>query len=92
MMALFEQWLEAFQQAYHLPPERISEVACPNCGARSLQLRFVVYLPGGEAHMAFWCSDCLQGIALGPSEVPDAYHRIRHEDANIPNYRVVPPY
>lgn len=90
-MTLFEQWLEAFQQAYHLPPERVSEVVCPNCGARALQLRFVTYLPDGEAHGVFWCGSCLQGIAPGPSMVPAAYHRVRREDANIPNYRVVSP-
>lgn len=90
-MTLFEQWLEAFQQAYHLSPERVAEVMCPNCGDRELQLRFVTYLPHGEAHAVFWCGNCLEGIALGPSKVPGAYQQIRSEDANIPNYRIVPP-
>jgi len=90
-MASFKQWLEAFQQIYHLSPERASEVECPNCGARELQLRFVTYRPDGEAHMAFWCGNCLEGISLGPSEVPEAYHRVRREEANIPDYRIVPP-
>ncbi len=90
-MATFEQWLEAFQPVYYLPPERVAEVMCPNCGARALQVRFVTHLPDGEAHLAFWCDNCLEGIAPGPSGVPAAYHRVRDADANIPNYRVVPP-
>ena len=90
-MASFEQWLGAFQQAY-LSPERASGLMCPNCGARELQLRFVTYgHREGEANVAFWCGNCLQGIAPGPSEVPAAYNRVRHEDADIPNYRIVPP-
>jgi len=89
-VASFEQWLEAFQQAC-VSPQRASELRCPNCGVRALQLRFVTYRPNGEAHMAFWCDHCLEGIALGPSKVPAAYTRVRHEDAHIPNYRLVPP-
>ncbi len=90
-MALFEQWMEAWQQAYHLPPDRISEVLCPNCRARELQLRFYTYNPKWRAHGAFWCGKCLEGLALGPCKVPAAYNLVRHEDANIPNFRLVPP-
>lgn len=89
-MASFEQWLEALQPVY-LSAKRASELICPNCGARALQLRFVTYLPDGEAHAVFWCGNCLEGIAPGPSKVPAAYQRVRRDDANIPNYRVVPP-
>ena len=89
-MASFEQWPEAFQQAYP-SPERASELQCPNCGVRTLQLRFVTHCHGGEAYVAFWCDNCLEGIAPGPSEVPAAYDRVRDVDANIPNYRLVPP-
>ncbi len=84
-MASFEQWLEAWQHAYHLPPERISEVVCPNCSAGDLQLRFVTHRPDGSAYVRFWCDHCLEGIAPGPSEVPTAYFRVRREDTNIPN-------
>ena len=47
-MVSYEQWLEAFQQAYRAP-DRIAELACPNCVT------------------------------------------VRYGDADIPNYRVVPP-
>ena len=64
-MASFEQWLEAFQQACDLPPARVSEVMCPNCGVQALQLRFVTYHPEWRAIIAFWCGNCLEGIAPG---------------------------
>ncbi len=89
-MASFGQWLEAFQQAY-LSPKRASELRCPNCGVRALQLCFVTHREGGWAHVAFWCSNCLEGVALGPSEVPAAYNPVRDVDARIPNYRIVSP-
>jgi hypothetical protein len=90
-MASFEQWLEALQPIYDLPPSRVSELMCPNCGAMTLQLRFVTFLPEGRPFIAFWCGNCLEGIAPGPGTIPIAYNPIRPEDANIPNYRVVPP-
>jgi hypothetical protein len=34
-----EQWLESFQKAYGAP-DRISDLACPNCSARQLRLRY----------------------------------------------------
>jgi DNA-directed RNA polymerase subunit M/transcription elongation factor TFIIS len=89
-MTMFEQWLEAFQQACARPPERIAEVACPSCGMQELQLRFVDHRSDGKAYVDFWCSHCLQGIALGPSEVPAAYQWGQREDAHIPNYQLVP--
>jgi hypothetical protein len=90
-MATFEQWLEALQPVYDLSPKRASELTCPNCGAKALQLRFVTYVPEGRAFIAFWCDKCLEGLAPGPCTVPAAYHPVRPEDANIPNYRCPPP-
>lgn len=60
-MASFEQWGKAWNQAYHLSPERAAELRCPNCGVRALQLRFVTYRPGDAASMVFWCDKCLEG-------------------------------
>jgi hypothetical protein len=67
-------------------------LACPNCGARDLHLRFVLY--GSREHEAsavFWCGSCLQGMPPGSSEVPAACTPVRREDADIPNYGIVPP-
>ena len=89
-MASFEQWEEAFQQAY-LSPERAAELRCPNCGVRALQLRFVTHREGGWAYIAFWCDHCLEGIAPGPGDAAGKFPRVRDVDAHIPNYRLVPP-
>lgn len=89
-MASFEQWMDAFQRAYH-EPGRISALACPNCGSRDLQLRFVLYVRGRDANAAFWCDNCLQGMPPDRSEVPDGCTPVRAEDAGVPNYRIVPP-
>jgi hypothetical protein len=87
-MASYEQWLEAFQRAY-CAPDRTSELACPNCGVRELRLRFVIYGDREDrANAVFWCGNCLEGLPPGPSEVPAGCARVRHEDADIPNYRI----
>src|SRR5262249_25138707 len=90
-MASFEQWLEAVQPVYAPHPKRVSELLCPNCGARALQLRFVRHHPTWRAFMAFWCDHCLEGIYPGPSTVPAGYTPVGPEDANIPKYRAVFP-
>lgn len=90
-MASFEQWLEALQPVYDMSPKRASELLCPNCGAGELQLRFVMYHPEWRAFIAFWCDNCLEGLAPRPCKVPVGYHPVRDVDANIPNYRCVPP-
>jgi hypothetical protein len=41
-MASYEQRLETFQSA-HVAPDRTGELACPNCGAMDLRLRFVIF-------------------------------------------------
>lgn len=90
-MASYERWLEAFQGAYRAPG-RVVELTCPNCGARELRLRFVTYGDREErANAVFWCESCLEGMPPGPSEVPVGCATVRHADADIPNYRVVPP-
>ena len=90
-MVSYDEWLNAFQLAYRAP-ERVAELACPNCGARELRLLFI--LQGGrgnEADAVFWCGSCLEGMPPGPSEVPAGCRPVRLEDAGVPNYRVVPP-
>lgn len=90
-MASYEQWLEAFQRAYRAP-DRTSELACPNCGARELRLRFVIYGDRqDQANAAFWCGSCLEGLPPGPSEVPVGCAGIRGEDAGVPDYRLAQP-
>jgi hypothetical protein len=68
-MASFEEWLGLWNRAY-AHPDQISGLACPNCGARELSLRFVVQTRQDEGNVAFWCDGCLEGVALGPATVP----------------------
>jgi hypothetical protein len=90
-MASYVQWLEAFQRGYRAL-DRIVELACPNCGACELRLCFVVYGDREDrADAVFWCGSCLEGMPPGPSEVPAGCATVRYEDADIPDYRVVPP-
>lgn len=89
--ASYEQWLEAFNRAYEAP-ERIAEIACPNCNSKQLALRFVLYRAHAQdGNAAFWCGHCLFGVALGPSTIPSGGVRVAREDADIPRYRIVPP-
>jgi hypothetical protein len=91
LTASYDQWLEVFQLAYRAP-QLVSELACPNCDARELHLRFLLYEDQGhEANAVFWCGSCLEGMAPGPSEVPGGCTPVRREDAGVPNYRIVPP-
>jgi hypothetical protein len=86
-----ERWLDVFDRAYR-EPGQISALACPNCGARELRLRFVLYGSRGiGAYAVFWCGSCLQGLPPGPSKVPAAWTPVRREDAGVPDYQVVPP-
>lgn len=90
-MALYEKWLGAFQHAYR-DPDRVSDLTCPNCGAQELHLRFLYYgSREHQANVAFWCGSCLQGMPTGPSEVPQSCTPVWHEDAHVPNYRIVAP-
>src|SRR5260370_34558917 len=87
----FERWLDVYDRAY-AAPELLSTLACPNCGAHELALRFVLYgSRTDEGHAAFWCNNCQHGIALGPSTIPPAGVRVPREQADIPRYRIVPP-
>ena len=89
--ASFQRWLEAFQLAYEAP-ERVADLVCPNCGAKKLALRFVIYgTRENEGHIAFWCDNCLHGVALGPTTIPPGGDGVRREDAHIPRYMIVPP-
>ena len=89
--ASFEQWLQAFQAAYE-HPGAIDRLACPQCGEHQLNLRFILYgSREDEGHIVFWCCNCNNGIALGPGTVPVGGVTVRRENAQIPQFHVVPP-
>ena len=87
----FPMWLTAFQRAYDAPHE-VAAIACPNCGARELELWFVLYgADERDGNVAFWCDRCLHGVALGPSRIPSSANRVKAEAAQIPPFCIVPP-
>lgn len=90
-MASYRAWMDVFQQAYRAP-DRVPELACPNCGARQLHMVFVIFgSRGHRANAVFWCGRCLEGMPADPSAVPAGCQPMRHEDADVPNFRIVPP-
>ncbi|BAL86476.1 hypothetical protein AMIS_12560 [Actinoplanes missouriensis 431] len=93
MMATFDQWLDAYSDAYDMIPGPI-DAACPNCGQQCLRLVFTS-VPGrdvGYAH--FWCDNCLQGIGVSRTLVPE--HALVQDgrlprderEPKIPNFRI----
>ena len=83
--------MRSYQTAYS-SPNRLSTMMCPNCEANDLNLVYVIYgSDQGQAHGAFWCGACLEGLALGPAPVPPQAVVVNLQDVDIPRFRIVPP-
>ena len=86
-----DDWLSAFERAYRNAPQ-IATQACPACGARALQMQFVLYRPDDSKPTAlFWCGRCVTGLMLGPTRLPTGVQPVLASDIDVPNYRIVPP-
>jgi hypothetical protein len=69
-MATYDQWLDAFSDAYDLvPAPPIAE--CPHCGHPSLRLVFTGDLDRMVGYAHFWCDNCLHGIGISRTTIPD---------------------
>jgi len=79
-MASFDEWLVAFDQVYRSLPD-IEEVACPNCAHPTLRLVFTARPGADVGYAAFWCDNCLQGIHLSRTVVPEG---VEVRDASVP--------
>lgn len=87
----FEMWSDAYEEVWHRP-ERLSEVSCPECGHRRLCLRFVSFLGLPSSVIpTFWCDACRTGFAPTRGVLPDWASPVSWDDADIPDYRMVPP-
>lgn len=83
------RWAAAFDEAW-LAAQSVHQMHCPTCGCRQLQLVYVIDDPSAADGMfAFWCDACLTGHPPGFGPLPEGVRRVRREEANIPNYRVV---
>lgn len=93
--ASWRDWLAAYVRTYESLPDSSAE-ACPNCGARTLNLAFTGLVPDRVGYASFWCSTCLFGIHLSRVPVPDdvpmdsVYTPESDRSATVPNYKVVP--
>lgn len=89
--ASYEQWLDSYEAAY-LFPTQVAEQRCPNCGATTLRLVFVVDDDDADAEgrPAYWCDTCLHGLLLSRITVPPAGTRVP-STYDVPNYTIVPP-
>ena len=68
-MATFEQWLDAYDDAYDSVPGHLHD-ACPNCGQHRLRLVFTGDLQRMVGYAHFWCDHCLQGIGISRAVIP----------------------
>ena len=94
MMATYDQWLDAYSDAYDVIPGPLVD-ACPNCGHRCLRLVFTGDPDRAVGYAHFWCDNCLQGIGISRTTIPDGavvqdIRQPREErEPKIPNYRLV---
>lgn len=91
-----ERLVSTYARAYELLPGAPEDAACPNCGARTLNLAFTGLVRDRVGYASFWCSTCLYGIHLSRVAVPDGVPMESievppHERTRkVPNYRLVP--
>lgn len=93
-MATYDQWLDAYSAAYDMVPGALV-VACPNCGRHCLRLVFTGDLERKVGYAHFWCDNCLQGIGISRTTIPDEavvqdIHLPREQrEPKVPNYELV---
>ena len=94
MTATLEDWEDAWDAVYDAIPGD-ADVACPNCGHRTLRLVFTGDLDEDFGWGSFWCDTCLQGLHICRSIIPDGaivrdIHLPREEQLpRIPNFQLV---
>jgi hypothetical protein len=87
----FDDWLNLYSDIY-LSPEKLPAAHCPNCSCTCLRL--VLALPEEDATSgiaAFWCDNCLSGIALHRVDPRPGLRTVVAEDPASPE-RVIPDY
>ena len=93
-MATYDQWLAAYSAVYDAVPDD-ADLACPNCGHKTLRLVFTGDLDRGIGYGHFWCDTCLQGIGISRAPIPDGatvqnIHDPREDrEPKIPNFQLV---
>ncbi|MCL1869026.1 MAG: hypothetical protein FWF90_01270 [Promicromonosporaceae bacterium] len=85
-------WTEALEAATR-DPLGVGSIPCPDCGARSLRIAFVVDRPEDtSAVVAFWCDSCLYGMVPQRVRLPEDVVPVgRADGSGIPYYSLVSP-
>lgn len=85
----FDRWMNEYGRAYQ-NPSGVGSQPCPNCGAVSLRLIFIVEALGSERGMAvFWCDSCLHGLIPLSAPVATGGERVQKGSEHVPNYTLV---
>jgi hypothetical protein len=94
MTATYDQWLAAYSDVYDAVPG-VADVACPNCGHRTLRLVFTGDIDRGVGYGHFWCDTCLKGIGISRAPLPigatvqDIHLPREDREPKIPNFQLV---
>ncbi|MFD0785409.1 hypothetical protein ACFQZ8_15990 [Micromonospora azadirachtae] len=91
MMATFDEWLDAYDIVYRTLPAA-SNLACPNCGHRTLRVVFTAQSGAGHGYASFWCDTCLEGIYLSRTPVPVGADVRSTDDPIVERNRDIPDY
>lgn len=82
-------WTAAYERARDAP-DRIGDIACPTCGAHTLNLVFVLFRPSARAGQgAFWCGTCQWGLAGLRAPLPPGVRTTLAGQEDFPDFRLV---
>lgn len=93
-MATFDEWQTAYDVVYRALPAA-SDLACANCGQRTLRIVFTARPAANAGYVSLWCDTCLEGTHVCRAPIPDGV-TVRPMDKppeecnpRVPNYRLV---
>ncbi|MET8044901.1 hypothetical protein ABZU25_29060 [Micromonospora sp. NPDC005215] len=90
-MATFDEWLTAYDVVYRALPST-SDLACPNCGHRTLRIVFTAPPAAEYGYVSFWCDTCTEGIYVSRAPVPAGVTARSTEDPTEERNRGIPDY
>ncbi|MFB7337438.1 hypothetical protein ACFC00_38385 [Streptomyces adustus] len=87
--ATFASWFDTYERVFR-DPDSLAETACPNCGARTLRMIFIVRSHEAENGTAvFWCDSCRNGLQPLNAPVARGGERKIRGTETVPDYSFV---
>lgn len=92
----FRKWLDLFVRLHDQLPDA-SGLACPHCGAESVDYQYVGDLGSRIGFLDIWCGKCLTGIHLSRVEAPQTVELLSFGcpsdvlSVRIPEFRQISP-